>query len=97
MKLLISLMLGLLPMIGEASSRPIIIRHYHPEEAQHIAEVLERDYHIPKDFIALEVSHNPCARRRETISWHLCVDASGDLYEVHADVAFIKQTLRIFL
>ena len=96
MKLLISaLLLGSLQ--SWAQYRPIMIRHYHPEEAGKIAQLLIKQFNIPEDFIGMEVSHNPCARRRENVSWHLCVDASGDLFEVHADMAFIKQTIRIFL
>jgi len=96
MKLLISLLL-LYPTMTWSVQRPIMIRHYHPEEAGKIVEILTRDYHIPEDFIAMEVTPNPCDRRKENVSWHLCVDASGDLFEVHADMAFIKQTIRIFL
>ena len=96
MKLLISLLL-LLPHLLWASHRPIVIRYYHPDEAEKILVLLQDTYNIPSDFISLEMSPNPCARLRENISWHLCVDANGDLFEVFADVAFIKQTLRIFL
>lgn len=95
MKLLISL---LLIYSGTTFAyRPIILRHYHPEEAAKVVDLLTRVFHIPADFIHEEVSPNPCARRKEHVSWHLCVDANGDLFEVHADVAFIQQTIRIFL
>lgn len=96
MKLLISFFC-LLPNLVWATHRPIVIRHYHPEEAQKVSLLLQSTYNIPPDFISLEMSPNPCAKLRENISWHLCVDANGDLYEVFADVAFINQTLRIFL
>lgn len=96
MKLLISLLL-LIPSLARALQQPIVIRHYNLDEAQKISSLLQENYHIPEDFISLEMSPHPCARIKRNISWQLCVDANGDLHEVFADVAFIKQTLRIFL
>lgn len=96
MKFLTSALL-LVPLLAWGNHRPIVISHYHPDEAENIAAILRTTYHIPADFITVQLNSDPCGKLKENISWHLCVDANGDLFEVHADVAFIKQTLRIFL
>ncbi len=93
MKLLISVLLA---STAHAEIRPVVITHAHMGEAQEVRRLLLEKYHLPADFVALEESVAPCERRRENIGWHLCVDADGDLGEVHADAAFIQQTLRVF-
>lgn len=95
MKLLISLSLAGLSALSQA--RPIVIRHAHREHAEWIARVLSEQYHIPADFVVLQPSELPCERHKDNSPWQLCIDASGDLYEVHADVSFIRETLRVFL
>jgi hypothetical protein len=93
MKLLISLLWA---GAACAEMRPVVITHAHLAEAQEVRRMLLEDYHLPADFISLEESAKPCERRREQIGLHLCVSADGDLEEVHADAAFIQQTLRVF-
>jgi len=97
MKLLISIWLIFLSQGASALHRAIVIRHDNLEEANNVKWLLEEVYHIPAEFITLEAHSRPCEKMREFVSWHLCVSTDGDLEEVSADVAFINQTLRIFL
>jgi hypothetical protein len=99
MKLLISLLL-LLPVSTHA--RVIVISYAAGIElsgsgAQNIQQVMIETYHIPREFIQLEASLAPCSTKRESMSWHLCIDTSGDLYQVSVDPSFIQETLRVFL
>lgn len=99
MKLLISLLL-LLPVSTHA--RVIVVSYaagieLSGSEAQNIQRVMTETYHIPSEFIQLEASLAPCSLKRESMSWHLCIDTSGDLYQVSVDPSFIEETLRVFL
>jgi hypothetical protein len=96
MKLLISLWV-LMPLNVQARFQPVIITYAHLAEARNVRDLLIARYNLPSDFIALRESANPCQRLATNVSWQLCVDADGNLEEVHADRTFIKQTLRIFL
>lgn len=96
MKLLISL--GLLWSVQtHARHQPVIITYAHLVEAENVRDLLIAKYNLPADFIVLRESAAPCQRLATNVSWQLCVDADGNLEEVHADRTFINQTLRIFL
>lgn len=91
MKLLTEKVLALLLLA------PILLTHDHEDEARRVWERLINHHHVPAEFIQLRRMAGPCRRVREDVSWQLCVDAGGDLQEVHADTMFIKETLGIFL
>jgi hypothetical protein len=96
MKLLISLWL-LLPLSAQAR---VILMSYasgQEEEAQRLVNVMQNEHHIPGDFIELVASLEPCRQTRSQVSWHLCINANGDLHEVAVDTRFIQETLRVFL
>ena len=96
MKLLISLCL-LLPLSAQA--RVIVMSYASGQEleAQRLVDVMQNEHHIPGDFIELVASLEPCRQTRSQVSWHLCINANGDLHEVAVDTRFIQETLRVFL
>ena len=96
MKLLISLWL-LLPGITQARVIMMSFSSGHEVEAQRLVDVMKSEHHIPGDFIELVASSEPCRQTRSQVSWHLCINANGDLQEVAVDTRFIQETLRVFL
>ncbi len=76
---------------------PVLLTHDHTEHGNHVLQVLLERYQLPRDFIEVRQVPGPCGIPSGTASWHLCVDAHGDLHEVSVDDAFLKETLRIFL
>lgn len=96
MKLLISLCL----IFSLSAQAGVIVMSYaagHELEAQRLVGVMESEHHIPGDFIELVASAEPCRETRSQVSWHLCINENGDLYEVAVDETFLQETLKVFL
>ena len=98
MKFIISLcLLNSLSVFAQSDIIRISFEASNRELALKVQEQMEREFFIPREFVRMVESSEPCEKRRESSQWHLCINTDGNLNEVSVDRTFKNETLKVFL